>query len=162
MAFGEQARVFRTIPGLEQAEFVRYGAVHRNTFLCAPRCLDETFQVRSLPGLYFAGQITGTEGYVESAAGGWLVAHFVAERMAGREPVLPPLTTAHRGLIVHTQRNAEGYQPSNITWSHVQPWPGPRLHKRAKYQAMAERALVDLGSWQRGHSPSPPWPVAAP
>lgn len=148
MAWGEQARVFRTIPGLERAEFVRYGAVHRNTFVCAPRCLDETFQVRSLPGLYFAGQITGTEGYVESAAGGFLVAYFVAERLAGREPVLPPKTTAHRGLVVHTQRNAENYQPSNITWSHVEPWQGARLHKRAKYQAMAERALLDLEAWR--------------
>src|SRR5690606_15075403 len=116
MTWGEQARIFRTIPGLERAEFLRYGAVHRNTFLCAPRCLDETFQSREHPGLHFAGQITGTEGYVESAAGGWLVAHFIAERLAGREPVLPPLTTAHRGLIEQTRRHPDSYQPSNITW----------------------------------------------
>jgi methylenetetrahydrofolate--tRNA-(uracil-5-)-methyltransferase len=150
MTWGEQARVFRTVPGLEQAEFLRYGAVHRNTFLCAPRCLDETFQSLAHPGLYFAGQITGTEGYVESAAGGWLVAHFIAERLAGREPVLPPNSTAHRGLIAQTRRNAENYQPSNITWSHVEPWDGARLQKRAKYQAMAERALVDLQTWTNG------------
>lgn len=156
MAWGEQARVFQMIPGLEKAEFVRFGAVHRNTFVCAPRCLDETFQVRALPGLYFAGQVTGTEGYVESAAGGWLVAHFVAERLLGREPTLPPLTTAHRGLLVHTQRNPENYQPSNITWSHVEPWDGPRLQKRAKYQAMAERGLRDLAEWQRGLTPVGP------
>jgi methylenetetrahydrofolate--tRNA-(uracil-5-)-methyltransferase len=153
MAWAEQTRVFQMIPGLENAEFVRFGAVHRNTFVCAPRCLDETFQVRASPGLYFAGQVTGTEGYVESAAGGWLVAHFVAERLAGREPALPPLTTAHRGLLVHTQRHPENYQPSNITWSHVAPWDGPRLQKRAKYQAMAERGLRDLAEWQRGLTP---------
>jgi methylenetetrahydrofolate--tRNA-(uracil-5-)-methyltransferase len=149
MTWPEQARVLRTIPGLENAEFLRYGAVHRNTFINAPRCLDETFQLRSKPGLYFAGQITGTEGYVESAAGGLLVAHFLAERCAGREPVLPPLTTALRGLIVHTQRHTSDYQPSNITFSHLAPWTGQRLHKRAKYAAMSERALIDLSLWLR-------------
>lgn len=149
MTWPEQARVLRMIPGLENAEFLRYGAVHRNTFINAPRCLDETFQLRNHPGLYFAGQITGTEGYVESAAGGLLVAHFVAERLAGREPVLPPLTTALRGLIVQTQRNAESYQPSNITFSHLAPWTGQRLQKRAKYAAMSERALTDLHLWLR-------------
>jgi methylenetetrahydrofolate--tRNA-(uracil-5-)-methyltransferase len=149
MTWPEQARVLRTIPGLENAEFLRYGAVHRNTFINAPRCLDETFQLRSKPGLYFAGQITGTEGYVESAAGGLLVAHFLAERWAGREPVLPPLTTALRGLIVHTQRHTTDYQPSNITFSHLAPWTGQRLHKRAKYAAMSERALIDLSLWLR-------------
>lgn len=149
MTWPEQARVLRMIPGLENAEFVRFGAVHRNTFLNAPRCLDETFQLRDQPGLYFAGQITGTEGYVESAAGGLLVSHFVAERLAGREPVLPPLTTALRGLITHTQRPNPDYQPSNITFSHIAPWTGQRLHKRAKYAAMSERALTDLRLWQK-------------
>lgn len=149
MTWPEQARVLRMIPGLENAEFVRFGAVHRNTFLNAPCCLDETFQLRDQPGLYFAGQITGTEGYVESAAGGLLVSHFVAERLAGREPVLPPLTTALRGLITHTQRPNSDYQPSNITFSHIAPWTGQRLHKRAKYAAMSERALTDLRLWQK-------------
>jgi methylenetetrahydrofolate--tRNA-(uracil-5-)-methyltransferase len=147
MTWPEQARVLRMIPGLENAEFVRYGAVHRNTFLNAPRCLDETFQLRGHADLYFAGQITGTEGYVESAAGGLLVAHFMAERWAGRQPVLPPLTTALRGLITHTQRHNPDYQPSNITFSHLAPWTGQRLHKRAKYAAMSERALTDLSLW---------------
>ena len=147
MAWGEQARIFRTIPGLEHAEFLRYGAVHRNTFIQAPRVLDATFQLRSEPGLYFAGQITGTEGYVESAAGGWLVAHFIAERLAGREPQLPPATTAHGGLITQITRQVEDYQPSNITFAHLPPWPDPRLKKRARYQAIAERALLDLERW---------------
>ncbi|MEN9581143.1 MAG: hypothetical protein RJA70_4152, partial [Pseudomonadota bacterium] len=125
----------------------RYGAVHRNTFINAPKCLDETFQLRAVPGVYFAGQITGTEGYVESAAGGWLVAHFLGQRLRGKEPSLPPTTTAHRGLIVQTQRNEVDYQPSNITFSHLEPWSGDRLKKRAKYDAMSERALGDLSAW---------------
>lgn len=147
MAWGEQARVFRTIPGLEEAEFQRFGAVHRNTFLDAPRLLDATLRLSGECELYFAGQITGTEGYVESAAGGWLAAYFVSERLAGREPEPLPETTAHAGLIRHVTRAVDDYQPSNITFSHLPPWDGPRLKKRAKYAAMAERALVDLGAW---------------
>ena len=158
MTWGEQARVFRLIPGLEQAEFLRFGAVHRNTFLNAPRVLDATMRlVDGREEIYFAGQITGTEGYVESAAGGWLVAHFVAERLAGRDPVLPPATTAHGGLIEQLGRNPDGFQPSNITFSHLAPWPqeagAKRLKKRAKYQAMAERALADLGVWAGAKEP---------
>jgi len=153
MAWPDQLRVFRTIPGLENAEFLRYGAIHRNTFIQAPKCLDETFQLRSHPGLYFAGQITGTEGYVESAAGGLMVAHFVAAGLLGKSVTLPPKSTALRGLIVHTQRNAETYQPSNITFAHLAPWEGSRLKKRAKYEAMAQRALVDLDLWGKAEWP---------
>jgi methylenetetrahydrofolate--tRNA-(uracil-5-)-methyltransferase len=149
MAWGEQARILKTIPGLENAEFYRFGAVHRNTFLNAPLLLDEAFQLKDDTGLYFAGQIAGTEGYVEAAAGGWLVAYVIATRLAGREPVLPPATTAHGGLIAHTRRNAQDYQPSNITFAHLAPWDGKRLKKRDKYQALAERALADLDAWIR-------------
>jgi methylenetetrahydrofolate--tRNA-(uracil-5-)-methyltransferase len=149
MAWPEQERVFRSIPGLKNAEFQRYGAVHRNTFLNAPRLLDTTFQLRSEPGLYFSGQIAGTEGYVESAAGGLLTAYFVAARLAGQEPLLPPATTALGGILTHLGRNAEDYQPSNITFSHLAPWDGKRLKKREKYEAMAERALTDLEGYKR-------------
>lgn len=147
MIFPEQARVLRTIPGLERAEFLRYGAVHRNTFIDAPRLLDDTLRLRGAGELYLAGQLTGTEGYVESAAGGWLAAHFLAERLAGREPLLPPATLAHGGLLAHLRRADGTFQPSNITFAHLAPWDGPRLAKRAKYQAMAERALGDLRVW---------------
>jgi methylenetetrahydrofolate--tRNA-(uracil-5-)-methyltransferase len=147
MAWGEQDRVFRMIPGLAQAEFYRYGAVHRNTFLNAPKLLDGTMQLASDPGLYFAGQIAGTEGYVEGAAGGLLCALFVADRLQGREPVPPPLTTALGGLLTHLKRNEKDYQPSNITFSHIAPWEGTRLKKREKYEAMAQRALGDLALW---------------
>jgi methylenetetrahydrofolate--tRNA-(uracil-5-)-methyltransferase len=144
MAWPEQERVFRSVPGLKNAEFQRYGAVHRNTFLNAPKLLDATFQLRTDPGLYFTGQISGTEGYVESAAGGLLTAWFVAARLRGEEPTLPPPTTALGGIITHLGRNPDDYQPSNITFSHLAPWDGKRLKKRDKYEAMAERALRDL------------------
>ncbi|HSC86667.1 MAG TPA: methylenetetrahydrofolate--tRNA-(uracil(54)-C(5))-methyltransferase (FADH(2)-oxidizing) TrmFO [Polyangiaceae bacterium] len=141
MTWTAQQTVLRMIPGLENAEFFRFGAVHRNTFVNAPRVLDETWQLRNEPGVYLAGQIIGTEGYVEAAAGGWLVAHFISERLRGREPASPPEGTAHFGLLTQTRRHEEDYQPSNITFAHLPPWEGRRLEKRAKYEAMAERAL---------------------
>jgi methylenetetrahydrofolate--tRNA-(uracil-5-)-methyltransferase len=166
----EQERLFRSIPGLEACEILRYGAVHRNTFLRAPLLLDATFQLKREPGLYFAGQVSGVEGYVESAASGLLVARFIAERLGGREPSLPPPTTAHGGLVAHLSRHPEDYQPSNITFSHLSPWEArvlpngklERLAKRAKYEAMAERALEDLGRWANLPAPRPePVPLVA-
>ncbi len=161
MTYGEQARIFRTIPGLEKAEFLRHGAIHRNTFINAPLVLDQFFRLKSDPNIYFAGQITGTEGYVESAAGGWLAAYCIAEHLSGREPLLPRHTTAHRGLIQHTQRQVDDYQPSNITFAHIAPWDGPRMKKRDKYAAMSERALRDIDAFIKANedaqrqSPSP-------
>jgi methylenetetrahydrofolate--tRNA-(uracil-5-)-methyltransferase len=147
MTWTEQKRIFRTIPGLENAEFLRFGAIHRNTFINAPKVLDGTWQMKTTPGIYMAGQIIGTEGYVEAAAGGWLVAHFISERLKGREPTLPPEMTAHAGLLRQTQREVDDYQPSNITFAHLPPWEGARLQKRAKYEAMSARALAALSSW---------------
>ena len=153
MTWGDQAKVFRTIPGLENAEFFRFGAIHRNTFLCSPRHLDEILRLKGEDSLYFAGQITGTEGYVESAAGGLLAAYIIAKRHAGQEPVLPPDTTAHYGMLTHLQSNPDTFQPSNITFAHLRPWDGPRLKKREKYQAMADRALIDFDSWWSENAP---------
>jgi methylenetetrahydrofolate--tRNA-(uracil-5-)-methyltransferase len=144
---GEQARIFRTIPGLEQAEFLRYGAVHRNTFLNAPRLLDQRLRLKSDPRLRFAGQITGVEGYVESAACGWLAAWFAAAELAQRAVSAPPASTAHGGLLTQLARNEATYQPSNITFSHLPPWEGPRLGKRPRYEAIAQRALDELARW---------------
>jgi methylenetetrahydrofolate--tRNA-(uracil-5-)-methyltransferase len=152
MAWGEQQRVFALIPGLEQAEFLRFGAVHRNTFLDAPRLLDSTLALATSPGLYFAGQITGTEGYVESAAGGWLAAFFVARHLQGKSVVPPPRTTAHGGLLTHLSRKTDSFQPSNITFAHLPPWEDRRLGKRARNEAIAERALLDLERWVREQS----------
>jgi methylenetetrahydrofolate--tRNA-(uracil-5-)-methyltransferase len=151
MAWGEQARIFRTIAALKEAEFYRFGSVHRNTFIDAPKLLDETLQLRSDPGIYFAGQIAGTEGYVESAAGGFLCALFIADRLAGRQTLTPPATTAHGGLLTHLSRATDDYQPSNITFSLIAPWTGSRLAKRARYEAIATRALADLEEWMRRH-----------
>ena len=151
MTWGEQARVFALHPRSREAEFLRFGAVHRNTFLNAPRaarpdvCAERRARACTSPGRSSASRATS-----RAAAGGWLVAHFIAERLSGREPLLPPPSTAHGGLIVHAQRNPDDYQPSNITFSHLPPWQGPRLKKRARYAAMAERALADLQTWLDG------------
>jgi methylenetetrahydrofolate--tRNA-(uracil-5-)-methyltransferase len=147
LTWGEQQRIFRTLPGLAQAEFVRFGAIHRNTFLNAPRLLDGEMRLRAEPGVYFAGQITGSEGYVEGAASGWLAAWFIAAALEGRHAAPPPATTGHAGLLTQLAREPQGYQPSNITFSHLPPWEGARLQKRAKYEAMAARSLQDLRAW---------------
>ncbi|MFZ5893785.1 MAG: methylenetetrahydrofolate--tRNA-(uracil(54)-C(5))-methyltransferase (FADH(2)-oxidizing) TrmFO [Myxococcota bacterium] len=152
MAWPEQQRVFRMIPGLEAAEFQRFGAVHRNTFVNAPKFLERDLSCRALPGVYFAGQIAGTEGYVESAGLGLLVAFILIDRLAGREPLLPPPETALGGLLTHLGRHPEDYQPSNITFSHLPPWEGSRLKKRMKYEAMAERGLLALDAWSKARA----------
>ncbi len=154
MTWGAQNTVFRMIPGLEKAEFMRFGSIHRNTFVHAPRVLDETMQLRALPGVFLAGQVTGVEGYVESAAGGFLCAVMLAQRLAGAAIVPPPSTTAFGGLLTHLARDPgdkHGFQPSNITWAHIPPIPhaGKKLPKTEKYEQLAARALVDLEVWLR-------------
>jgi methylenetetrahydrofolate--tRNA-(uracil-5-)-methyltransferase len=148
MKWPEQQRVFRTIPGLEHAEFLRLGAVHRNTFIDAPELLDATMQLRALPGVYVAGQLSGVEGYVESCAGGLLCALMLAQHLAGRPIVPPPPTTALGGILTHLSRKhpKASYQPSNITWAHFPPL-AVRARKRERYRLMAERALTDLDPW---------------
>ena len=152
MKYPEQLRVFRTIPGLEEAEFLRFGSVHRNTFIDAPSLLDETMQLKTAPGVYVAGQLSGVEGYVESAAGGLLCGVMLAQRLLGGDPPIPPKTTALGGLMTHLSRvSASGtYQPSNITWAHLPPLEGDgrRLKKRERYEALAARALADLASFR--------------
>jgi methylenetetrahydrofolate--tRNA-(uracil-5-)-methyltransferase len=147
MTYGEQQRVFRMIPGLEQVEFMRFGSVHRNTFVNAPVALDEAMQLRAAPGVFLAGQITGVEGYVESAAGGFICALLLAQRLAGRPLDPPPETTALGGMRAHLMRPSPNFQPSNVTWAHLPPLENRRLKKRERYEAMAERALRDLGGW---------------
>ncbi|MET0594408.1 MAG: methylenetetrahydrofolate--tRNA-(uracil(54)-C(5))-methyltransferase (FADH(2)-oxidizing) TrmFO [Polyangiaceae bacterium] len=147
MTYGEQARVFRMIPGLREAEFLRFGSVHRNTFLNAPELLDETMQLRARPGVFIAGQLSGVEGYVESAAGGFLAALFLAQRLAEVPLTPPPSTTALGGLCTHLARKVERYQPSNITWAHFPPMSDRRMKKRDRYEAMAERGIADLEPW---------------
>ncbi len=151
MKHGEQLRVFRTIPGLEQAEFLRLGTVHRNTFLDAPALLDESMQLKCAPGVFVAGQVSGVEGYVESCAGGLLCALLLGQRLAGEGLRFPPKTTALGGILTHLGRVPPGgYQPSNITFSHLPPLEGQtkKLKKRARYEVLAERALKDLAAYQ--------------
>jgi methylenetetrahydrofolate--tRNA-(uracil-5-)-methyltransferase len=155
LTWGEQQRIFRQLPGLANAEFLRYGAIHRNTFINAPRLLGQDMSLVGEPGVYFAGQITGSEGYVEGAASGWLAAWFITCALQGQPPALPPPASAHGGLLTQLTRNPTDYQPSNVTFSHLPPWDGPRLAKRTKYEAMAARALISLREWMREHSLTP-------
>lgn len=143
----EQKRIFRTIPGLEKAEFVRLGSVHRNTFINAPRLLTPQLELQREPGLFFAGQITGVEGYVESAAGGLLAALAVEARLKGAAYEPPPPTTALGGLIRHlTESDPKHFQPMNINFGIMEPL-GYRIRKDQRKAALSERALKDLSAW---------------
>ncbi|HSB05630.1 MAG TPA: methylenetetrahydrofolate--tRNA-(uracil(54)-C(5))-methyltransferase (FADH(2)-oxidizing) TrmFO [Thermodesulfobacteriota bacterium] len=145
---GEQQRVFRMIPGLERAEFVRYGSVHRNTFIDSPRLLNESLQLKEHPKLFFAGQITGVEGYMESTAIGLLAGINALRIMAGKAPAVPPPATAMGALLHHiTHSNAVPFQPMNINFGLFPPLPG-RAKGRQKRQLLAKRALEDLERWK--------------
>ena len=147
MTYPEQARVFRMIPGLEECEILRFGSVHRNTFVNAPETLDERMQLRALPNVYLAGQISGVEGYVESAAGGLLCAVMLAQTMLGLPLTPPPVNTALGGIRTHLARKSPNYQPSNITWACLPPHETRKMKKRERYMALAERALLALDAW---------------
>ena len=154
--WGDQARVLRLIPGLEQAEFVRFGMVHRNTYVNGPTVLAETWQVRARPSLFFAGQMSGVEGYVESAASG-LVAGLNAAALASGDPVsAPPRTTAIGALSYYVSHaNPAHYEPSNITFGIMPPIENPPRDKMRRKLALADRALADLEDWMaRGRMPS--------
>jgi methylenetetrahydrofolate--tRNA-(uracil-5-)-methyltransferase len=153
LKWGEQARVFRLIPGLERAEFARFGLVHRNTYINGPSVLSETWQMRSRPGLFFAGQISGVEGYVESAASGLLAGLNAAALAAGRALSSPPRTTAIGALAYYVSHaDAAEYQPSNITFgimSALEPMDRRlRRDRKARNEAISGRALAELGRWR--------------
>ncbi len=151
LKWGEQARVFRMIPGLEHAEFARFGVVHRNTYLNGPTVLQATWQTRARADLFFAGQVSGVEGYVESAASG-LVAGINAARMAtGSDPVVLPRTTA-LGALAHYVSHADPahYQPTNITFGIMPPLEQPPRRKPQRKEALAARALRALDEWRAG------------
>lgn len=147
MKISEQQRVFSLIPGLENAEFERFGSVHRNTFVDSPSVLDETLCLRSCKGVFLAGQITGVEGYIESAANGLCLGILLAGTLKGIKPQLPPATTALGALLGYLREPRPNFQPSNITWSMFPPLAGKRLSKRIRREAMAQRALSDLDEW---------------
>lgn len=163
---GEQVRVFRMIPGLENAEFARLGGLHRNTYLDAPKLLDGTLRLKAEPRLRFAGQITGCEGYVESAAIGLLAGLFAAAETRGEQPRLPPVTTALGALLAHVtgghladeSASARSYQPMNINFGLFPPSDEPPrkptggkqrgpARAMARKQAITGRAKADLESW---------------
>jgi methylenetetrahydrofolate--tRNA-(uracil-5-)-methyltransferase len=168
---GAQSDVFRMIPGLEKAVFARLGGLHRNTFINSPRLLDATLRLKADPRLRFAGQVTGVEGYVESAAVGLLAGRFAAAERLGRPIEAPPPTTALGALVGHiTGGHLDGgpqdgrggsFQPMNINYGLLPPIEPPKRDaegrrlgskekSRLKKRAMGERALADLATWARG------------
>ncbi|MBW8713268.1 MAG: methylenetetrahydrofolate--tRNA-(uracil(54)-C(5))-methyltransferase (FADH(2)-oxidizing) TrmFO, partial [Acidobacteria bacterium] len=155
MKWGEQARVLKMIPGLEGAEFVRFGMIHRNTYINGPTVLRETWQTRTRDDLFFAGQISGVEGYVESAASGLIAGLNAAAFVNGRPLSAPPRTTAI-GALAYYVSHAEprNYQPTNITFgimAPLQPAGGRKVprKKAERNLALSERALADLAGWMQ-------------
>ncbi|MBM3584837.1 MAG: methylenetetrahydrofolate--tRNA-(uracil(54)-C(5))-methyltransferase (FADH(2)-oxidizing) TrmFO [Alphaproteobacteria bacterium] len=148
MKHGEQARVFRTIPGLGEAQFARLGGIHRNTFLNSPRLLDSRLRLRVRPTLRFAGQITGVEGYVESAAMGLVAGRLAAAERLGRAAETPPPSTALGALVAHITQGADAasFQPMNVNFGLFPPL-GAMVPKAQRRAAMVARARADLSRW---------------
>jgi methylenetetrahydrofolate--tRNA-(uracil-5-)-methyltransferase len=158
LKYGAQTDIFRMIPGLENAEFARLGGIHRNTFLNSPKLLDATLRLKAMPRLRFAGQVTGCEGYVESAAVGIMAGRFAAAERLGREMSLPPLTTAMGALLNHitTGANAETFQPMNVNFGLFPPVADdPKIRGRDRKKQYTARGLWIL---MRGSKRRPPQP----
>ena len=146
--WGDQARVLRMIPGLEQAEFVRFGMIHRNTYINAPTVLTDTWQARTRPGLFFAGQLSGVEGYVESAASGLIAGRNAARLVQGLAPIAPPRSTAIGALGYYVSHaDARHYDPTNITFGIIPTLDAPPKSRQERALAMSARALQDLTHW---------------
>ena len=145
----DQVRIFRTIPGLENAEFARLGGIHRTSFIRSPELLDGELRLKSLPHIRFAGQITGCEGYIESAAIGLLAARFAAAEIAGEPLAPPPIETALGALLGHITGGAEAetYQPMNINFGLMPPLTGPKVKKGDRKRMYTDRARAALGEW---------------
>ncbi|MFN3232230.1 MAG: methylenetetrahydrofolate--tRNA-(uracil(54)-C(5))-methyltransferase (FADH(2)-oxidizing) TrmFO, partial [Alphaproteobacteria bacterium] len=156
MTYGAQTEVLRTIPGLEEARFARLGGIHRNTFINSPVLLDRSLRLKSRPDIRFAGQITGVEGYVESAAIGLLAGRMAATDLLQETTVEPPETTALGALLNHitgghvTGRDVpDSFQPMNVNFGLLPPLPG-RVRKKDRKAGMCARALADVDSWLAG------------
>ena len=152
LRYGEQARVLRLIPGLQNAEFLQFGQIHRNTYICSPRVLNATMQMRERPNLFFAGQITGVEGYVESVAMGWL-AGVNAARLAARAGLLEAPAGSATGALAHyvSHTDAKNFQPVNITFALLPPLPELARRKvrkkRERRELQVESALKEWAEW---------------
>jgi methylenetetrahydrofolate--tRNA-(uracil-5-)-methyltransferase len=163
LKWGEQKRVFQMIPGLEQAEFVRFGMIHRNTYVNAPLTLEPTFETRRRPGLFFAGQMSGVEGYVESAASGLIAGLGAFFRTRGRAPLALPEDTALGALGRYIAKSdPENYQPTNIAFGLLPELPARERDKAKKRLALAERALASLERFSEGLAGLGALPPAAP
>ena len=148
LKWGEQARVLKLIPGLESAEFVRYGVVHRNTYINGPKVLRETWQTKARADLLFAGQISGVEGYVESAASGLMAGRNAAALVRGEEPRVPPRSTALGALSYYVSHaDPRNYQPTNVTFGIIAALDGGSRRARDRKLAISERALQALDEW---------------
>ena len=146
LTYAAQAQCFRKVPGLENADFVRFGSMHRNTYVNAPVALAPDLSLIARPHTHLAGQITGVEGYVESMACGLWVGLMLAEKFAGREAVRPPRTTALGALLGHLELPAKHFQPSNVHFG-LMPEPNVRIKKKERKEWYAERARTDFASW---------------
>ncbi len=148
MKHSAQVELFRTIPGLEKAEFARLGGLHRNTFIRSPILLDRQLRLKSAPNVRFAGQITGCEGYVESSAVGLMAGIMTAAELAGREITQPPPTTAFGALLGHItgDAHADDYQPMNVNFGLFAPLE-EKVHKKSRKAAMTGRARIDFAEW---------------
>ena len=160
---GEQVRIFRMIPGLEQAEFARLGGIHRNSFINSPRLLDQWLRLKSKPNIRFAGQITGCEGYVESAAVGLIAARFAAAELSGTTMPAPPVETALGALLGHITggADAETFQPMNVNFGLMPP-PSTRARKADRKKAYTERARACFAHWIGAASSPGPGKAARP
>jgi methylenetetrahydrofolate--tRNA-(uracil-5-)-methyltransferase len=152
LRYGEQARVLRLIPGLENAEFLQFGQIHRNTYICSPRVLLPTMQMRERPQVFFAGQITGVEGYVESVAIGWLAGLNAARLAQGEELIQAPVSSAIGALARYvSQTETKNFQPVNITFALLPPLPEPEQRrvrkKRQRRELQIDIALKEWDEW---------------
>lgn len=156
LRYGEQARVLRLIPGLEQAEFLQYGQIHRNTYICAPRVLEPTMRMRERPQVFFAGQISGVEGYVESVATGWLAGINAARAINNQVMLIAPVRSAIGALARYvSEADAKNYQPVNITFALLEPLPPEERrkyrNKRERHAYQVELALKEWNLWLASH-----------
>ena len=161
LKWSEQAKVLRLIPGLENARFLRYGQIHRNTYICAPALLDESLRLRQQPNILFAGQISGVEGYTESIASGMLAGLYAAQLASGADPVPIPRSTA-LGSLAHyiTHADVKGFQPANITFDLLEPLEEELRRKirdkKERHSIQCERSLAAFDAWHAGIAPTAP------